>query len=93
MRSASLGKGLISCILDLDSDAIEQTADVVRRHGRKALAICVDCTADAAVTEAFARAREAYGRIDILFNNVGQSAREKATRVLVFGAGDVALCS
>ena len=29
--------------------------------------------------EMVARAREAYGRIDILFNNVGQSAREKAT--------------
>jgi NAD(P)-dependent dehydrogenase (short-subunit alcohol dehydrogenase family) len=76
-RLAREGADLV--ILDLDSDAIEQTADVVRRHGRKALAICADCTADAAVTEAFARAREAYGRIDILFNNVGQSAREKAT--------------
>src|SRR5215204_4109358 len=76
-RLAREGADLV--ILDLDADAIEETADVVRRHGRKALPMCVDCTADAAVTEAFARAREAYGKIDILFNNVGQSAREKAT--------------
>src|SRR3954447_9820483 len=76
-RLAREGADLV--ILDVDTDALEQTADLVRRHDRKALAICVDCTADAEVTEAFARAREAYGRIDILFNNVGQSAREKAT--------------
>jgi len=37
-RLAREGADLV--ILDLDSDAIEQTADVVRRHGRKALVIC-----------------------------------------------------
>jgi len=32
-----------------------------------------------AVGEAFAAIRRRFGRIDILFNNVGQSARERAT--------------
>lgn len=66
-------------VVDLDPEAVERTADAVREQGRQALALAVDCTEDAPVADAFARARERFGRIDILFNNVGQSAREAAT--------------
>jgi NAD(P)-dependent dehydrogenase (short-subunit alcohol dehydrogenase family) len=66
-------------LVDRDAEAVESAAELVRKEGRRALALVVDCTADEPVAEAFARAREAFGRIDILFNNVGQSAREKAT--------------
>src|SRR3712207_198937 len=76
VRLAQEGGDLV--ILDLDQQAVEQTAEAVRKEGREALALAVDCTQDEPVAEAFARARERFGRIDILFNNVGQSARERA---------------
>jgi NAD(P)-dependent dehydrogenase (short-subunit alcohol dehydrogenase family) len=47
--------------------------------GRQALALTADWTDAVAVREAFAAIRRRFGRIDILFNNVGQSARERAT--------------
>jgi NAD(P)-dependent dehydrogenase (short-subunit alcohol dehydrogenase family) len=47
--------------------------------GRQALPITADWTDADAVREAFAAARQRFGRIDILFNNVGQSARERAS--------------
>ena len=66
-------------LIDLDAEAVEKTAETVRKHGRRALALTVDCTADDQLAEAIGKAREAFGRIDILFNNVGQSARERAS--------------
>src|SRR6266478_9665990 len=47
--------------------------------GRQVLAITTDWTDERAVAEAFATIRQRFGRIDILFNNVGQSARERAS--------------
>jgi NAD(P)-dependent dehydrogenase (short-subunit alcohol dehydrogenase family) len=66
-------------LIDLDAEAVERTAETVRQHGRRALALAVDCTSDEQVADAVAKASEAFGRIDILFNNVGQSARERAS--------------
>jgi NAD(P)-dependent dehydrogenase (short-subunit alcohol dehydrogenase family) len=77
VRLAREGASLV--LVDRDRDAVETTAETVRGQGGTALALAVNCTADEPVEEAFRRAREEFGRIDILFNNVGQSAREKAT--------------
>ena len=66
-------------LLDREGDAVESTAEAIRALGRDALALQVDCTSDEEVAAAFARARERFSRIDILFNNVGQSARERAS--------------
>jgi NAD(P)-dependent dehydrogenase (short-subunit alcohol dehydrogenase family) len=66
-------------LIDLDAEAVEKAAEAVRQQGRRAIALAVDCTADEQLTEAIRKAREAFGRIDILFNNVGQSARERAS--------------
>jgi NAD(P)-dependent dehydrogenase (short-subunit alcohol dehydrogenase family) len=66
-------------LIDLDAEAVERAAETVRQHGRRAIALAVDCTSDEQVADAVAKAREAFGRIDILFNNVGQSARERAS--------------
>jgi len=51
----------------------------IEELGRPALAITADWTDAVAVGEAFAAIRRRFGRIDILFNNVGQSARERAS--------------
>jgi NAD(P)-dependent dehydrogenase (short-subunit alcohol dehydrogenase family) len=66
-------------LIDLDAEAVERAAETVRQHGQRAIALAVDCTSDEQVADAVAKAREAFGRIDILFNNVGQSARERAS--------------
>lgn len=77
VRLAREGAKLV--LVDRDADAVQATAERVRSEGVEALALAADCTADEPVADAFRRAREGFGRIDILFNNVGQSAREKAT--------------
>jgi NAD(P)-dependent dehydrogenase (short-subunit alcohol dehydrogenase family) len=66
-------------LIDLDPEAVQRAAETVRQHGQRAIALAADCTSDEQVADALAKAREAFGRIDILFNNVGQSARERAS--------------
>jgi NAD(P)-dependent dehydrogenase (short-subunit alcohol dehydrogenase family) len=66
-------------LIDLDPEAVQRAAETVRQHGQRAIALAADCTSDEQVADAVAKAREAFGRIDILFNNVGQSARERAS--------------
>jgi NAD(P)-dependent dehydrogenase (short-subunit alcohol dehydrogenase family) len=66
-------------LIDLEADAVAHAAEAVRNLGQRAESAVADCTDADQVTAAVAAARQAYGRIDILFNNVGQSAREKAS--------------
>jgi NAD(P)-dependent dehydrogenase (short-subunit alcohol dehydrogenase family) len=51
----------------------------IEAAGRQVLPIIADWTDQRAVAEAFAAIRGRFGRIDVLFNNVGQSARERAS--------------
>ena len=64
-------------MLDRDSAALAISADVVRGSGRRVLPIALDCTDASSIALAFVRIREELGRVDILLNNVGQSARER----------------
>lgn len=66
-------------LLERDRDPLRQTAGEVGKLGRRALALEVDCTEEKQVEQAFAEARGFAGGIDILVNNVGQSARERAS--------------
>ncbi|MBI2172241.1 MAG: SDR family NAD(P)-dependent oxidoreductase [Chloroflexi bacterium] len=50
---------------------IEETAVAVRALGRRALAVPTDVTESAQVARMAARAREEFGRIDVLINNAG----------------------
>jgi NAD(P)-dependent dehydrogenase (short-subunit alcohol dehydrogenase family) len=77
MRLARDGADLL--LMDREGDAVEGTAEAVRALGRDALALQVDCTSDEEVAAAFAKGQDRFPRIDILFNNVGQSARERAS--------------
>jgi NAD(P)-dependent dehydrogenase (short-subunit alcohol dehydrogenase family) len=72
-------EGADVAILDLESDALEDTATEIRQLGRRTLALRVDCTDEQAVVQAFADIGAHFGRVDVLFNNVGQSARERAS--------------
>ena len=65
-------------LLDMEREPLAALADEVRALGRQALDLPVDCTDPTAMTIAVASAQDRLGPVDVLFNNVGQSAREKA---------------
>jgi NAD(P)-dependent dehydrogenase (short-subunit alcohol dehydrogenase family) len=52
-------------------EPLEQTAHDAGEATRRALVLPTDVTDPGAVERLFARAREAFGRIDLLFNNAG----------------------
>jgi NAD(P)-dependent dehydrogenase (short-subunit alcohol dehydrogenase family) len=70
-----LAEGCRVAALDLDADGLARTLrDAPPDH---ALALPGDCTEIAFVETALARVEREFGPVDILFNNVGQSARER----------------
>jgi NAD(P)-dependent dehydrogenase (short-subunit alcohol dehydrogenase family) len=77
LRLAREGADLV--VVDREGDTLQGVAREIEATGRQALAIVADWTDAPAVTEAFAAIRRRFGRIDVLFNNVGQSARERAS--------------
>ena len=69
-------EGAVMAVVDLEA---ERLASLATELGGDALSITLDCTDQPAVEAAFAQIMRHYGRVDILFNNVGQSAREAAS--------------
>lgn len=72
-------EGADLAVLDLEADRLAILTAEIESLGRRALPISADCTSDQAIAAAFADINAHFGHIDILFNNVGQSARERAT--------------
>jgi NAD(P)-dependent dehydrogenase (short-subunit alcohol dehydrogenase family) len=72
-------EGAHLAVVDREGEALHAGGRAIEGLGREALAITADWTDAVAVREAFAAIRHRFGRIDILFNNVGQSARERAS--------------
>jgi NAD(P)-dependent dehydrogenase (short-subunit alcohol dehydrogenase family) len=77
LRLAREGADL--AVVDREGEALHAVGRDIEELGRPALAITADWTDAVAVGAAFAAIRRRFGRIDILFNNVGQSARERAS--------------
>lgn len=61
-------------LLDRESEPLAALADEIG-----ALGISADCTQRAEIESAFRRIEAECGPVDVLFNNVGQSARERAS--------------
>ena len=61
--------------LDLNEGAAEQTASLVREHGRQAVAFHCDVTELSQLESAVRRSVDHYRRIDILFNSAGVTRR------------------
>src|SRR5262245_29324514 len=81
-RAAALclaGEGADVVLMERDAHPLRETADEIKKLGRRTLQLRVNCTEEKEVQQAFAEARECVGTIDILVNNVGQSARERAS--------------
>jgi NAD(P)-dependent dehydrogenase (short-subunit alcohol dehydrogenase family) len=77
LRLAREGADLV--LVDCEAATLHEAARAVEAAGRQALPITADWTDPAAVEDAVTAARRRFGRVDILFNNVGQSARERAS--------------
>jgi len=77
LRFASEGANL--AILDLEADGLDNVAEEARKGGATVMTIAGDCTDQKTVEEAFRKIYAEFGFIDVLMNNVGQSARERAS--------------
>src|ERR1039457_2619411 len=56
------------------AEPLEQTAASASATGGRMLAVPTDVTSPDSVRALFARTREAFGRLDVLFNNAGTNA-------------------
>ena len=71
-----LAEGARVAAIDREADGF---ADLqAQAEDGRLLAIAGDCTDASALTEFHARTLAAFGSVDVLFNNVGQSGRERA---------------
>jgi NAD(P)-dependent dehydrogenase (short-subunit alcohol dehydrogenase family) len=66
-------------VLERDRPPLLEAAGEIEKLGHRALPLEVNCTDETEVKQAFAEARARMGSLDILVNNVGQSARERAS--------------
>jgi NAD(P)-dependent dehydrogenase (short-subunit alcohol dehydrogenase family) len=55
-------------------DRLEETASMAEGMGARMLAVTADVSQPDSVKQLFSRTREAFGRLDLLFNNAGISA-------------------
>ena len=55
-------------------EPLDAVAEQIKGQGRKALAVPTDVTDPASVSALFAKAKETFGRLDVLFNNAGVGA-------------------
>jgi len=75
--STGLGRALATTVLEGGGRAVVTArdpgtvADLVDRHGDRALALALDVTDSGRVAEAVKEAEAAFGRIDVLVNNAG----------------------
>jgi NAD(P)-dependent dehydrogenase (short-subunit alcohol dehydrogenase family) len=75
--STGLGRALATHVLDRGWRAAvtardpKTVADLVARHGDRAIAVALDVTDPGQVADAVKRAEETFGRIDVLVNNAG----------------------
>lgn len=72
-------EGARLAVIDLDPKGLAETVDLLKQEGAMALSITGDCTNRDTVEAAFERIYAECGFIDVLMNNVGQSARDRAS--------------
>lgn len=65
-------------LLDLEAEPLTGLSAEIRALGRRAEAIALDCTDSDKLEAALSRVEAQLGPVDVLFNNVGQSARDQA---------------
>ena len=66
-------EGARVCVVDRSLDSAQETVKLIEKDGGQAWAFAADVTREDDVARLVAAARERFGRIDILHNNVGAS--------------------
>src|SRR5689334_9872229 len=64
-------EGAAIIVVDVTDAAGEETVDLVRRDGGKALYVHADISKDGDCAAMVGAAEEGFGRLDVLFNNAG----------------------
>ena len=64
-------EGARVCVIDINRDAVEETAGIIRDEGGECLVDQVDVTDAEQVAAVVAKRVDHWGRVDILHNNVG----------------------
>lgn len=64
-------EGAQAVVVDIDLDAARETVQLVEKEGGTARAVRADVSNDGDVAAAVASCVDEYGRLDIMFNNVG----------------------
>ena len=72
---ASLGRGYSVVLAGRRKEPLEATALELKQANAKTLVVPADVSDPAAVRDLFAKTKEAFGRLDLLFNNAGGSGR------------------
>src|SRR5215831_5630904 len=71
---ALMGEGYAVVLAGRRMDKLKETADEGAATGAKSLVVPTDVTDQASVKALFAKTRETFGRLDVLFNNAGIGA-------------------
>jgi len=70
----------IACV-DLRLEAAQETVETIKRQGGQAIAISADATKEADTKKIVEGAISSFGKIDILFNNVGIGLGERGLKI------------
>ena len=93
ITGAGSGVGRAACVLfaehgamvvaaDVDNAAVEESAALVKGNGGQAIAVRCDVTDAQSVAAAVAAAVDAFGRLDIMYNNAGITIRPEPGKPL-----------
>ena len=63
--------GAAICVADLNMDGANETAEEIKKDGGKAIAVNMDVTSEASVSDGFKKTIAEFGGIDIAFSNAG----------------------
>src|SRR5438067_1330879 len=71
---ALMKEGYATVLAGRRKDKLEETASAGKSTGAKALVVATDVSDPAAIKALFAKAKDTFGRLDVLFNNAGIGA-------------------